>query len=265
MAEAQSYHPGLFSDSTMFIDDDCRFASSTAYLTDHIVSKVDVAKAVAKLGDKLGRFKAVSARRVGKPDEKSRGLDLVLHIEPAAPALAWEYSEYLKMHVVDFTNAPFHANLQSQLKTLVLKYHCDYGAVESYLPSIGISPVAQTNCDSDDYYRPFIERVRGFRDVEFASDDDSVPASAETVDEVLRFIDRVPMDVRRPGAALGADGSIALVWQDEENYITAVFYGTGTYSYVVRRQKRTIAAASSGVDSLPAELSDPVRQFFRRV
>lgn len=50
---------------------------------------------------------------------------------------------------------------------------------------------------------------------------------------MLEFINVIPADVRRPGAALGCDGSVALVWQDDDYYVTADFYGYDTYVYVI--------------------------------
>ena len=256
MAMAQAFHPGLISDSTMFIDDDWRSMSSGKMID------VEIAKTAAKIGGGLGRVVVIGTQCVAKDVRQVD--DLVMYIEPAAPGSQRDYPEHLKSHIVDIDGGSTYFIVKSQPYECTRTSYRESTALEFYISSLRSVVTNSVDCDVDLYYRPLIERIRSFQYAE--TEQESVtPVSEQTINEVLGFVRSVLPDVRRPAAALGSDGSIALVWQGDKHYITAVFYGTGSYSYVVRQQRQTVAAASSRTDFIPTELCNPIRQFFKRV
>jgi hypothetical protein len=186
---------------------------------------------------------------------------LQIKVRTAMPGLQRGYSECLKSHIVDIASNSTQFIIESHSNKWPRTSYREQAASEFYISSL--KPAVTNSVDFDLYYKPLVERIRDFQHVD-AENDDTILVSEQTINEVLGFVRSVLPDVRRPAAALGADGSIALVWQDSKRYITAVFYGTGSYSYIVRQQKQIVAAASSRADAIPVELRNPICQFFER-
>ncbi len=81
------------------------------------------------------------------------------------------------------------------------------------------------------------------------------PASPEVVKELSQFLcEAEAAEVEQPSLALGNDGSVAAVWQNDLWYMTAVFSGVGDYIYVVSKTSEITASGSHSGGSIAGEL-----------
>lgn len=93
--------------------------------------------------------------------------------------------------------------------------------------------------------------------------EDRVPAHFNTIQTILDVVSILPADIKRPGASMGCDGSVCLVWQDDNLYCTMDFKSPGTYAYLV--SNRTSILRSGICESTQLELGflDYVRKVVR--
>lgn len=105
--------------------------------------------------------------------------------------------------------------------------------------------------------------------VEFTMEDEgwdgegSIPASDATIETIIEFISALPADIRSPGAAMGGDGSVALVWQDDDGrYVTADFGGTGTYVFLIDDCGKYSGGSQIPATYIPDELKTYLTQNF---
>ena len=63
---------------------------------------------------------------------------------------------------------------------------------------------------------------------------DGIPPSAETISDVLSFIEKLPYGVIEPRPGVSGDGEVSLFWENDEIYIDIGFLGDGTYVFYAR-------------------------------
>ncbi|WP_204127396.1 hypothetical protein [Pseudomonas ogarae] len=90
------------------------------------------------------------------------------------------------------------------------------------------------------------------------------PASAKVYAETLSFLyEAEEAGVVEPSLALGNDGSVAAVWQNDEWYITAVFSGVDDYIFVVSQIPEIVASGSHSGTGIAAELIKYLSEYSR--
>lgn len=196
-----------------------------------------------------------------------------LKIEPAVPQHEPEYSL--------FTSQSFIGSVLEAPDWMPVIGYCGFGetsvsqieSIQAYASLKGTADKLHRNSQkacrndqqSDSYFAPVYKRLQEFLDEPEGWDGEgSVPASQETADEIHRFVGTLPHNVRRPGAAMGADGSIALVWQDDTHYFTADFYGNGYFTYVMVENKKIVEQGSSPIGEIPKSFTEAIKANFPR-
>jgi len=85
---------------------------------------------------------------------------------------------------------------------------------------------------------------------------DGIPPSAETISDVLSFLEKLPYGVIEPRPGVSGDGEVSLFWENDGIYIDIGFLGDGAY-VLYARDSQDIEYFNDSIDlhkPLPAAL-----------
>lgn len=104
---------------------------------------------------------------------------------------------------------------------------------------------------------------------EFANEEEDwdgcggLPASENTVRDVKSFLNNArAAHLKEPGLAMGGDGSVAVVWEEKEKYITADFSGDEGYVFLISELPSIINTGNNRSTSIHSVLLDYLKKYF---
>lgn len=90
------------------------------------------------------------------------------------------------------------------------------------------------------------------------------PASAVVGEAVTAFLLNLEAQgIREPGLAMGADGTVAVVWISDDYYITADFCDADGYTFVATVDQKTVSMGHCATTDLAPELQSTLNQHCR--
>lgn len=93
-----------------------------------------------------------------------------------------------------------------------------------------------------------------------------LPASREAEADVTQFLEVAQRaQIQVPGLAMGGDGSVAVVWTDDDVYIAADFDGTGSYSFFVSKGDTLLCEGQAQAGTMAPNLHPYLVASFGRV
>ena len=93
--------------------------------------------------------------------------------------------------------------------------------------------------------------LRSYADLPDDWDDEGAASpSQQAVEDVLRFLDRLPVGVPLPFPEVAADGDVGVYWEDGGIFAVTAFEGDGTYAYYVERKDGGTVVEEYGKDGL---------------
>ncbi|WP_163018447.1 hypothetical protein [Pseudomonas viridiflava] len=92
---------------------------------------------------------------------------------------------------------------------------------------------------------------------------DGLPASTDVANQVRKFLMAARKeDIQVPSLAMGGDGSVAVIWTDQNFYISADFDGTDDYSFFISEGDEFINDGVSASDKLDERLASYLKKYF---
>lgn len=124
--------------------------------------------------------------------------------------------------------------------------------------------VVSTSCQATLDYSNAHQRLKIFENESVGWDGcGGLPASQEVVREVSPFLELVKSErLHAPGLAMGGDGSVAVVWTNEQIYISADFDGTGSYSYFASSGDVLVCDGFCSANALDERLAEHLKAHF---
>ena len=90
------------------------------------------------------------------------------------------------------------------------------------------------------------------------------PASAVVGEAVTAFLLNLEAQcIREPGLAMGADGTVAVVWISDDYYITADFCDADGYTFVATVDQKAVSMGYCSTTDLAPELQSTLNQHCR--
>lgn len=116
-------------------------------------------------------------------------------------------------------------------------------------------------------YTSATDRLKEFVSVEVGWDGHGgLPASSGAAADVARFLEVAQRaQIQVPVLAMGGDGSVAVVWTEDDVYITADFDGTGSYSFFVSKGDKLLCEGQEQVGTMAPDLHPYLVASFGRV
>lgn len=106
-------------------------------------------------------------------------------------------------------------------------------ATQSYTINTHYAKTGQQN--EIGFERSIADIVNSYKSYPFNWDGyDGIAPSAETINDALSFIDKLPYGVIEPRPGVSGDGEISLFWENDDIYIDIGFTGDGTYVLYAR-------------------------------
>uniref|UniRef100_UPI0013DEACB5 hypothetical protein n=1 Tax=Pseudomonas viridiflava TaxID=33069 RepID=UPI0013DEACB5 len=91
---------------------------------------------------------------------------------------------------------------------------------------------------------------------------DGLPASTDVANQVRKFLMAARKeDIQVPSLAMGGDGSVAVIWTDQNFYISADFDGTDDYSFFISEGDEFINDGVSASDKLDERLASYLKKY----
>lgn len=110
------------------------------------------------------------------------------------------------------------------------------------------------------------ERIKEFAEAEVGWDGfGGLPASPGTVADVEKFLPVAQhAQIKVPGLAMGGDGSVAVIWRNEDVYISVEFDGTGSYTFLVCKGDELLRSGHEDADRIAVDLHPCLVAYFGR-
>ena len=156
---------------------------------------------------------------------------------------------------------PFDENIESTIITDKKRYEDNKylfmnvlrtpNAIPNYTNKKYYIPTGQQN--EIDYEKDVTEKINEFKFYEVNWDGyEGIAASSETVNDAIKFINKLPSNTTVPRPGLSGDGEISLFWEDNGVYIDIGFFGDGKYT-LYAKDSQEIEYLRDDID-----LSDPL-------